>query len=156
MIHVRSYLISVLATVFWFPSNIEKVSGKKTSNSDPNIWLEKTVMTDWQDDHCVRSQSSSYRRLDPSLIDYVREDSAPPLLQLHIYISISTDFLFWIFFLRNALFLFFDCLKMKSLRTQVKSFPIFPFTWETVPNKKIQSFLQIPQQNKLHECDMFV
>ena len=39
-----SYCIFVLATVLWFPSNIEKVSGKKTSSSDPVMLVVETAL----------------------------------------------------------------------------------------------------------------
>ena len=45
--YIITYFISLLATVLWFPSNIEKVSGRNTLNSDPNISLGKTAGWDY-------------------------------------------------------------------------------------------------------------
>ena len=45
--YIITYFISLLATVLWFPSNIEKVSGRNTLNSDPNISLVKTAGWDY-------------------------------------------------------------------------------------------------------------
>ena len=65
-----SYFISLLATVLWFPSNIEKVSGRNTLSSDLNISPLKTAGGDYlgfMDLNCDRCELLGYRWLNRNI-----------------------------------------------------------------------------------------